>query len=107
MGVYYSQLIGPYFKVRRANVLKGKKTHAHTCEPRSGITVKRTWSLSRRIHTSLPRDDSDAVNSGTVVNSPFHVMKVFSVLVKVLIFLIAALNLILSIHRRCRVKRKV
>lgn len=41
-----------------------ERTHAHTCEPCSGITVKRTVSLSRRIQASLPSDERDAVNSG-------------------------------------------
>ena len=78
-----------------------RRTHAHTCEPRSGMTVKRTWSLSSRIHTSLPRDDSDAVSSGTLVNAAFQCStECFLVLVKVLIFRIAALNLILWICRR-------
>lgn len=38
-------------------------SYAHTCEPCSGITVKRTLSSSRRIHVSFPRDDNEAVNS--------------------------------------------
>lgn len=40
-----------------------KITHAQTCDPFSGIMVKRALSLSRRTHAILPMKDKDAVNS--------------------------------------------
>lgn len=37
--------------------------YAQTCDPCSGITVHRIFSLSRRIQATLPREFNETVNS--------------------------------------------
>lgn len=73
-------------------------SYAHTCVPGpcSGMTVKRTWSSSSRIQTTLPSRESDDVNSvklkSTLIIYLYGMKK--AILEKVPMFVMEALNLI-------------
>ena len=62
--------------------------------------MKRSCSLLSCSQTSLPKDERDAVNPGKDVRSIYEVPEVYAILVKVLMFLIEALNLILTAMSR-------